>query len=373
MDTMEKITTFNDTFNGKKVLITGNTGFKGSWLTLWLLKAGANVVGLSYDIPTKPSMFEVLNLKNKITHYVEDVRNSEKTKEIILNEKPDFIFHLAAQAIVSTSYNDPLQTFTTNVIGTANVFNSIRFLTNKCVAVFITSDKAYENVEWPWGYKETDRLSGKDIYSASKSAAENVIHSFHYSFTRHMDNIRIASARAGNVIGGGDWAADRIVPDCMRAWNKKEAVTIRSPHATRPWQHVLEPLSGYLQLAENLWHNAELDGESFNFGPPSEITLTVEEILRQLSTHWNYKDSSDAYKIIDNKKFHEAGLLKLNCDKALFHLKWLSNLKPDELLAFTGKWYYEYYSSETDMYKYTLQQIDIYEQKAKEKKLKWTQ
>ena len=368
---MEKIITFNNTFSGRKVLITGNTGFKGSWLTLWLLKAGAEIVGISDEIPTNPSLFEVAGLEKRITHYYEDVRNSEQIKEIVLKEQPDFIFHLAAQAIVSKSYKDPLHTFSTNVMGTASVFNALRHLQKKCVAVFITSDKAYENVEWPWGYKETDHLGGKDIYSASKAAAENVIHSFFYSFTRHMDNIRIASARAGNVIGGGDWAADRIVPDCMRAWSKKEAVSIRSPKATRPWQHVLEPLSGYLRLAEFLWQDDKLNGESFNFGPPSEITLTVEEILRELSKHWKYEDSSEAYKITDNKEFHEAGLLKLNCDKALFHLKWSSNLRPNELLEFTGQWYYEFYHGNTDMYEYTLQQINQYETKAKERNLKW--
>ncbi|MFV0590531.1 MAG: CDP-glucose 4,6-dehydratase [Draconibacterium sp.] len=364
---------FSGIFASKKVLITGNTGFKGSWLTAWLLKLGANIVGYSKDIPTHPSMFEELHLEKEIKQYFANVQDADKLSEVIQTEKPDFIFHLAAQPIVKTSYEDPLETLQTNVIGTANVLDALRTVEHKCVAIFITSDKCYENVEWVWGYKETDHLGGKDIYSASKGAAENVIHAYFHSFIKNKPNIRMSSVRAGNVIGGGDWAASRIVPDCMKAWSKKQSVEIRSPRATRPWQHVLEPLSGYLRIAENLWFGEKQNGESFNFGPASEISLTVEEILHELSDYWDFNAKEDAYTVNENSDFHEAGLLKLNCDKALYYLKWAATLSASECLEFTSKWYYNFYHKpETDIKKYTLDQIEKYKTIAEKKNLAWT-
>ncbi len=364
---------FSGVFASRKVLVTGNTGFKGSWLTAWLLKLGAKVVGYSKDVPTEPSMFRELNLENEITQYFANIKDLAKLKAVIQNEKPDFVFHLAAQPIVKSSYDDPIETLETNVIGTANLLEALRIIDHKCVAILITSDKCYENVEWIWGYKETDHLGGKDIYSASKSAAENIIHAYFHSFIKNKPNLRLSSVRAGNVIGGGDWAANRIVPDCMRAWSKGESVEIRSPKSTRPWQHVLEPLSGYLRIAEILWNDEKQNGESFNFGPSSELSLTVEEILHDLSQYWHFSSINEAYHINTNTHFHEAGLLKLNCDKALYHLKWTACLTASECLEFTSRWYFEFYkNTDTNIREYTFEQIEKYELLAHKRMLAWT-
>ena len=364
---------FGNIYKNKKVLVTGNTGFKGSWLTLWLLKLGARVYGISKDIPTEPSMFEGLGLKKKIVHYEKDVRDLESVKNIIEEIRPDFLFHLAAQPVVSVSYSDPVETISTNVLGTTNVLEALKESNHNCVGVIITSDKCYDNVEWLWGYKETDTLGGKDIYSGSKGAAELIFNSYYHSFFKKVSSsVKVVTTRAGNVVGGGDWAQDRIVPDCMRAWSKNEIVEIRSPKATRPWQHVLEPLSGYLTLGQQLYKGKNISGESFNFGPTSSNNHSVEEILKDLSKSWNFKDPSNAYKVTDDIKFHEAGLLKLNCDKALFHLKWLPTLSYKEFIDFTGSWYFSFYNGRGNMFDFTSAQIDKYEQIASEKELQWT-
>jgi len=362
---------FANIYKGKKVLITGHTGFKGSWLSLWLLKLGAEVTGISIDIPTEPSLFSVLDLGNRLEDNRADIRDLEAVKSIVKKVQPDFIFHLAAQPIVSLSYANPIETFSTNVMGTAHLLESLKELNKFCTCVIITSDKCYENVEWVWGYKETDRLGGKDVYSASKGAAEIVFHSYLNSFYKDSTKIRLVSARAGNVIGGGDWAADRIVPDCMRAWNLGKPVEIRSPRATRPWQHVLEPLSGYLLLGQAAFENKILHGESFNFGPKSENNHSVLELLNDLGDFWQLQGETQAYKIIDNIPFHEAGLLKLNCDKALFFLKWLPTLEYNELTEMTSVWYYNYYNQITDMFEYTSNQISNYERLASIKSAVW--
>jgi len=364
---------FGDIYSNKKVLITGNTGFKGSWLSVWLLKLGAKVYGLSKDIPTEPSMFKELGLKNKIDHRQKDIRDLNSVKQIIAEVKPDFIFHLAAQSLVSKSYSDPIETVTTNVLGTTNVLEGLKEANHNCIGVIITSDKCYDNVEWIWGYKETDTLGGKDIYSGSKGAAEIIFKSYYHSFFKKDEsNVKIATTRAGNVIGGGDWAQDRIIPDCMRAWSNNKIVKIRSPKATRPWQHVLEPLSGYLTLGHKLYISYDFNGESFNFGPLSRYNHTVEELLQELSKYWKIQDFSNAYNITDNITFHEAGLLKLNCDKALSNLKWLPTLSYEELIKFTGSWYFNFYSDKINMFDFTLDQINKYEQMATNKKLQWT-
>ncbi len=363
---------FNNIYTNKKVIVTGHTGFKGSWMTAWLLKLGAKVVGISVDIPTQPSLFEELKLSEKIKDYRLNVLDLEKVKEIFIEERPDFVFHLAAQAIVSVSYSDPVSTFSTNVMGTVHVLEALRHLENDCSAVIITSDKCYDNVEWVWGYKESDALGGKDIYSGSKGAAEIAFKSYYHSFFKNHPKVRIASARAGNVIGGGDWAKDRIVPDCMNAWFKGNPVEIRSPKATRPWQHVLEPLSGYLNLGQMLAGEHLIHGESFNFGPKSENNYTVVQLLEDLGIHWGLNDKDKVYTITGNIPFHEAGLLKLNCDKALFYLKWLPTLEYSELIAFTSKWYFEFYHSKPDMWSYTIDQLESYEQLARRKELSWT-
>ena len=365
---------FNNIYNNKKVLITGHTGFKGTCLTTWLLKLGANIIGISKDTPSKPSMFEELDLKNKIIHHVEDIRNLDSIQKIIKNEKPDFLFHLAAQAIVSTSYNNPIETISTNVMGTANILEALKILNIKCTVIIITSDKAYDNVEQVWGYKENDKMGGKDIYSGSKGAAELIIKSYYHSFFKSKSsNIKIAIGRAGNVIGGGDWAKDRIVVDCMKAWSQGTVVEIRAPKATRPWQHVLEPLSGYLNLGQVLYEGDSFHGESFNFGQRAEQNHTVKQLLKDLSVYWDFTNVNDAYKIIGNIPRHEAGLLKLNCDKALFFMKWQANLKYKDTIRFTSEWYFDFYRTDINIFDKTIEQINEYEDMAKEKELSWTE
>ncbi len=362
---------FADAFKGKRVLITGHTGFKGSWLTAWLLKLGAEITGVSKDIPTQPAMFEVLGLAGRIRHVSADIRDLPAMRNLIAGEKPDFVFHLAAQAIVSTSYIDPVATITTNAIGTMNILEALRTLAHPCTAVMISSDKCYDNVEWVWGYRETDKLGGKDIYSGSKGAAELVIRSYLHSFFKEEHPVRLAVGRAGNVIGGGDWAKDRIVADCMRAWSEGQSVEIRSPQATRPWQHVLEPLSGYLTLAQTLACRPQLHGEAYNFGPRAEQNHRVIELLGDLGKFWGYASPEQIYRITANVPFHEAGLLKLNCDKALFDLKWEPNLDYSETIDLVGSWYSGFYREEADMYFLTLEQIEAYEKMALERKRIW--
>lgn len=364
---------FSNVYQGKKVLITGNTGFKGSWLSTWLLMMGADVYGYSKDIPTTPSMFEALELSEKLHHYLGDIRDEKIMNEYVQQVKPDFIFHLAAQAIVSTSYEEPFDTVTSNVTGTASVLEAIRNITWHCTCVLITSDKAYDNVEWIWGYRETDAMGGKDVYSGSKGAAELIIRCYWKSFIQTMTNIKLGVARAGNVIGGGDWAKDRIVVDCVNAFSKERIVEIRSPKATRPWQHVLEPLSGYLVLGQYLFENKVENGEIFNFGPRAEQTKTVFELVQDLSELWGL-DKNNAVKLTDNIPFKEATLLKLNCDKALAYLNWHSTLHYGQCVHFIAEWYRAYYGElKTDMYQLTISQINKYVSEAECQHIKWTE
>ena len=364
---------FNNVYKSKKVLITGNTGFKGSWLSTWLLMMGADVYGYSNEIPTHPSMFETLELDKKIHHHFGDIRNRKEMNEYIQQVKPDFIFHLAAQAIVSTSYKEPFDTITTNVVGTASVLEAIRNITWDCTCVLITSDKAYDNVEWIWGYRETDALGGKDVYSGSKGAAELVIKSYWKSFIQAMPNIKLGVARAGNVIGGGEWAKDRIIVDCVKAFSNNEVVEIRSPKATRPWQHVLEPLSGYLNLGEYLYESKVENGEAYNFGPRAEQTKTVFQLVQDLAELWGL-DKNKAAKLTGNIPFKEATLLKLNCDKALAYLDWHSTLHYEECVKSIAEWYKAFYvDHNSDMYTLTTSQIEAYVSAARNQQLKWAE
>ena len=358
-------------FNEKTVIITGHTGFKGSWLSLWLSKLGAKVVGLSIDIPSTPSHFIAASLSDQIDDYRIDIRDSEAVKLIIEEVQPDFVFHLAAQALVRPSYETPVETMMTNAIGSANILDALRSLVKPVTAVMITSDKAYDNVEWVWGYRETDRLGGKDPYSASKGMAELAIRSFVDSYFSEPDsNIRVGITRAGNVIGGGDWAVDRIVPDCMSAWSENKIVDIRSPDATRPWQHVLEPLSGYLVLAADLAQSDKNHGEAYNFGPSADQNYPVSKLIDEMSKYWDKIRWND----ISNNKghVHEAGLLKLNCDKSLFDLQWHSALQFEETVKMTVEWYKAYYQNqEQSMYDFTIDQIESYTKAAKLKGVSW--
>ena len=363
---------YNNIFNKKKVLITGNTGFKGSWLCTWLNMLGADVYGYSINIPTNPSMYEVIHLDEKIHQHFGDVRNKEELNQYVQEVKPDFIIHLAAQALVLTSYQEPFDTITTNVVGTAAVCEAIKNITWDCTCVLITSDKAYDNVEWIWGYRETDRLGGKDIYSGSKGAAELIIKSYWHSFIQNMPNIKFGVTRAGNVIGGGDWAKDRIIVDCVKAFSQGKTVEIRSPKATRPWQHVLEPLSGYLTLAQYLAEGKVENGEAFNFGPKAEQTKTVFELVQDLAELWGL-DKEKAAKLTGDVPFKEATLLKLNCDKALAYLHWHSTLHYEECVGFIAEWYKDFYVEKTEnMYELTVSQIERYVKEAQTQQIEWS-
>jgi CDP-glucose 4,6-dehydratase len=339
-------------FKNKKVLITGHTGFKGSWLTFWLLQLNARICGISKDIPTKPSLFTALNLKKNIIDKKLDIRDLTKLKKTINNFKPDFLFHLAAQPLVKNSYDDPINTFTSNAIGTCNVLESVKFLKKRCNVIIITSDKSYKNLEILRGYRETDLLGGHDPYSASKGCAEFIIQSYVKSFFKNKKNLRLGVARAGNVIGGGDWSDYRVIPDCLKSWSKNKTVTIRSPNSTRPWQHVLEVLKGYLMLAINLKNNKNNHGEVFNFGPKNFQNKRVIDVLNEMhkflpNLKWNVKIK---------KKFRESNLLKLNSTKAKKKLKWTNKLSFNETIKMTAEWYRMYYKKK-NMISFTSKQI----------------
>jgi CDP-glucose 4,6-dehydratase len=346
-------------FKNKTVLVTGHTGFKGSWLVSWLKQLGAHVVGIALDPITDISHFTVANIASGITDLRIDIRDCKALEAAVVEAQPDFVFHLAAQALVRSSYDSPVETWQTNVLGTLHVLEALRKLEKSCASVFITSDKCYDNVEWVWGYRETDALGGPDPYSASKGAAELAIRSHIKSyFPKKTSPIRIASARAGNVIGGGDWSADRIVPDCVLAWSQNKSVQLRNPRSTRPWQHVLEPLGGYLTLAAALIDHPELHGESFNFGPPSHQNHTVLELVQQMSLHWDQVRWEDVSRDLTGP--YESGLLKLNCDKALHYLGWQAVLGFEETVKLTAEWYKAYYEQAEAICSVTKNQINNY-------------
>lgn len=368
---VDDLSFFSQVYQGRRVLVTGHTGFKGSWLSMWLVHLGAEVAGFSLDVPTTPSNFELTGVGNRAKDYRGDIRDRKRLCEVIDEFRPEVIFHLAAQSLVRRSYADPIVTMETNVMGMANLLDCMRSRSWIEMAVLITSDKVYRNDEWCWGYRETDILGGHDPYSGSKSCAELVAHSFFHSFLQD-GRTRMVTARAGNVIGGGDWAEDRIVPDCVRAWSKGRAVTIRNPKARRPWQHVLEPLSGYLWLGASLWKEVgELNGESFNFGPDSEVNQSVVELLGAMSSRWpggKWQIPNDA-----DQRGHEATLLKLCCDKASHYLDWRAVLRFPETVAFTIDWYRTWHERSEDLYAYTINQIDKFCDLAQARHLPWIQ
>jgi CDP-glucose 4,6-dehydratase len=361
-----------NSFNTKTVLITGHTGFKGAWLTAWLKQLGAKVVGISLDPPTDPSHFAAAHLADGMSDIRIDIRNRAVLEEAVVSAQPDFVFHLAAQALVRRSYDDPIDTWQTNVLGTLNVLEALRKMDRPCAAVIITSDKCYDNVEWVWGYRETDAMGGPDPYSASKGAAELAIRSHIKSyFPKATSKVRIASARAGNVIGGGDWAVDRIVPDCVNAWSANNDVELRSPYSTRPWQHVLEPLSGYLSLAIALTQRHDLHNEPFNFGPPAQQNHSVLELVQQMALHWDRVRWQDVSQSVAGP--YESGLLKLNCDKALHHLHWRAVMGFEDTVRMTAEWYRAYYQQPAQIAAMTDAQIKTYTASAKQQGLAWAQ
>jgi len=323
-------------FRGKRVLVTGHTGFKGSWLTLLLNGLGAEVMGYALAPACIGGHFERLGLEKQIRHVIGDVRDFGAMSNEILAFQPEIVFHLAAQALVRPSYDDPKTTFDVNVGGGVNLLEVVRTCESVRALVFITSDKCYENLEWIWGYRETDAMGGHDPYSASKGAAELVFSSYLRSFFAGRPHFGAATARAGNVIGGGDWATDRIVPDCVRALQGGQPIILRSPHATRPWQHVLEPISGYLKLAASLYEQGHAFDGSWNFGPQVGDVRTVLDVANAITAQFN-----DARVVVDEplNKPHEAGLLQLNSDKARQLLRWDTRWNFDQTMAATSGWY----------------------------------
>lgn len=340
MENLEVMTPFGSAFADRRVLVTGHTGFKGAWLCQWLLDLGADITGVSLPPNTSPSLFTQLGLAARVRHVVGDIQDPVLFAKIVPSCKPDFVFHLAAQALVRESYVHPRETFSVNAMGTAHLLDALKNYKRPCAAVFITTDKCYENREWHHGYREEDPLGGHDPYSASKAAAEIIIGSYRNSFFQNHP-VKVASCRAGNVVGGGDWAKDRIMPDCIAALQKNKPIQVRNPYATRPWQHVLEPLSGYLWLAAALANpklrRADLSAltSAFNFGPDHSSNRTVEELVEQVLQHWpgRWVDKSNP------KAPHEAGLLQLSTDKAYALLRWQPVWDFPETIAKTVEWY----------------------------------
>ena len=347
-------------FKNKKIIVTGHTGFKGSWLTAFLSTYNCRIYGISKDIPTNPSHFKLLNIKKNLKNYQVDIGNLKLLKRIINKIQPDFVFHLAAQSLVKTSYMDPNLTFTSNSIGTLNILESLRHLKKKCNVIMVTSDKSYKNLEIKRGYKESDLIGGDDPYSSSKACAELIIQSYVNSFFKKNSNISIAVGRAGNVIGGGDWSKDRLIPDCFKSWSKGKFSIIRNPNSTRPWQHVLEVVYGYLLLAKKLKNNSNLHGQIFNFGPSYKKNYKVVEILRYFKSLWIKCD----WKINKEKIYQkESVLLKLNSNKAHKILKWKTELSFKETLVYTLNWYKSYYLNESKII--TFEQINSYKKNLK--------
>ncbi len=331
-------------FKNKRVIVTGHTGFKGSWLVCWLYILGAKVFGISLTPEDKLYHFKFLKKKIKIKDLRIDVRNEKKIEKAILHIRPDFVFHLAAQSIVSTSYKKPKYTVETNVIGTLNILNALNKLKKKCVSILVTSDKCYKNKELTRGYHENDELGGDDFYSASKASTELIINSFYNSFIKKKNrNLKIASARAGNVVGGGDWSKDRLIPDCIKKWSKNHCVNLRNPKSTRPWQHVMEALNGYLTLSYQLSKNSSLDGQSFNFSNDKIKNLTVLDFVKKLSKKW----TKSRWKILKDERFKETALLQLDNKKSKKKLKWKNVLTINQTADLVASWYYDFYYSKS--------------------------
>lgn len=343
---LEGLVMFDDIYKGKRVLVTGHTGFKGSWLCLWLQKLGANICGYSLEPETSPSHFELIQLS--VQSEIADIRDYDRLHKALVEFRPEIVFHLAAQAFVRRSYKAPLETFNTNIIGTANVLEACRQVDSVRAVVNITSDKCYENKEWVWGYRESDPMGGFDPYSASKGCAELVISSFRSSYFQSSTKGRsmsalTASARAGNVIGGGDWGEDRLIPDIMRAIASREPVVIRNPQSTRPWQHVLEPLSGYLVLGQRLLEGETEYAGAWNFGPRDGESLSVAEVTEQIKDRWNaFSYTTQA----QSSPLHEARLLKLDCSKARTELQWSPTWEAQTAINKTVDWFKFYYESQ---------------------------
>ncbi len=347
-------------WQNKKVFLTGHTGFKGSWLSIWLHSLGAKVTGYSLQPPTKPSLFELCKVDPLIHSVIGDVRDGEKLKSTMLEANPDIVIHMAAQPLVRDSYKNPVGTYAINVMGTVNLFEAVRIMKNVKAVINVTTDKCYENKEWAWGYRENEPMGGYDPYSNSKGCSELVTAAYRNSFFNPQEyekhGVAIATARAGNVIGGGDWAADRLIPDCINALIKNEKINIRNPNAIRPWQHVLEPLSGYLTLAQRLYTDGISFAEAWNFGPNDSDAKTVEWIVQKMCEVWQ---GETEYEIDKGNHPHEAHYLKLDCSKAKMRLDWHPRWHLEETLENIIEWV-NAYSKQANMRQVCLQQIDEY-------------
>ena len=349
-----------DFWTGKRVFLTGHTGFKGGWLSLWLQSLGAEVIGYALNPPTKPNLFEVAGVAKGMTSIIGDIRDLEKLQNSMRSARPEIVIHMAAQPLVRLSYIEPVETYATNVMGTVHLLESARHAPSVKVVLVITSDKCYENKEWPWGYRECEPMGGQDPYSNSKGCVELIAASYRSSFFNSLTNVSksvvgvaLATARAGNVIGGGDWAADRLVPDILRAFEKGQPVTCRNPNATRPWQHVLEPLSGYLTLAERLFTDGKVYAEGWNFGPNDDDNRTVQWIVEQMAGNWG---NGASWQVDAGKHPHEANFLKLDISKAKSRLGWQPLLPLTLALKQTTTWH-QAWLADKNMNKLCLDQI----------------
>ncbi|MBA3044805.1 MAG: CDP-glucose 4,6-dehydratase [Euryarchaeota archaeon] len=359
-------------FKGKTILITGHTGFKGGWLALWLESLGAKVIGLALPPPTEPSFLESTNLVNKITHIIGDIREFDQVSSVMKKYRPEFVFHLAAQPLVRRSYIEPVMTFDTNVMGTVNVLEAVRSTPSVKVCICITSDKCYENREWDYAYRENDRMGGKDPYSASKGAAELIISSYRNSFFSpdkiSSHGVSLSSVRAGNVIGGGDWAEDRIVPDCIRALTADKSIMVRNPQSIRPWQFILEPLYGYLLLAINMRKQPDKYAGAWNFGPTYTGNICVGDLVKEIVSEWG-KGKFEFPQSQVTDVFHEAGTLKLDCTKSNNILGWTPAYSVKKSLEETIAWYLAYYGNKEQMDKYSISQIMAYQEYGKSQRV----
>lgn len=353
---------FSDCYRNRTVLVTGHTGFKGSWLVHWLQTLGANIIGVGLDPATQPNHWGILG--SEIADHRFDIRDHEKLLNIFTGTKPEIVFHLAAQPLVRQSYDDPLGNWSTNVMGTANLLEACRQCSSVRAIVAITTDKVYQNQEWPWGYREKDRLGGHDPYSASKSACEILIDSYRYSFFSQIDSPLLASARAGNVIGGGDWSVDRLIPDIVRAVTSEQSIEIRSPHSTRPWQHILECLAGYLMLGEKLLAGERIFADAWNFGPDPECNRSVESVLEAMRLYW----TDIKWHLSNKSQPHETRLLYLDSSKARHHLRWQPVWNLQQAVSLTVDWYRSFYQGDSVM---TASQLDLYVQQAKANQCSW--
>ena len=354
MENLEMTPSF---WNNKRVLITGHTGFKGSWLSVWLKKLGAEVIGFSNSVPTNPSLYELSGINSDIISVTGDIRDLQTLQNTFLQYKPQIVIHMAAQSLVGPSYDDPVETYSTNVMGTVNLFESIRKSNDTSVIINVTSDKCYENKENFISFKEGDALGGIDPYSSSKACAELITSAYRHSF--YKDTVAIATARAGNVIGGGDWALNRVIPDFIKKINQHQKLTIRNPNSIRPWQFVLEPLSGYLKLAEKLFSEGPAFSEPWNFGPDSQDGKSVEWLISKFDKEYG---GGGNFEIESNNNLpYEANYLKLDCSKSNKRLNWSPKLSIEQSISMTSAWYKNFYENNLNMHTFSLDQIKQFE------------